>query len=225
MTHHIRAGHDPVFAVPGCNNSRKRAGHLTALVGAHIRPLHGVEHQSHTTPNRQLRRAGVMDHARCPRLDAGDYTWCWRCINIPRAWCYLAVAGSAPKARCSGRPGMVDKHLTDLAVGVHGDERVGGRVGRIGVQACGQRPALGPGPGGVVDLKGCPQGRSLNRVFPTSPAWTRSHNTVLVGVTTRKRTSPAAAHYRPAARCWARRFPPAWLTHCRRQDRRSHQHK
>ncbi len=54
---------------------------------------------------------------------------------------------------------MVDKHLTDLAVGVHGGERVGGRVRRIGVQARGQRPGLGPGPGGVVDLKGCPEDR------------------------------------------------------------------
>ena len=54
---------------------------------------------------------------------------------------------------------MIDKHLTDLAVGVHGNERVSDRVRRIGVQACGQRPALRPGPGGVVDLKGCREDR------------------------------------------------------------------
>ena len=52
---------------------------------------------------------------------------------------------------------MVDEHLTDLAAGVHGDERVDGCVTRIGVQACGQRPALGPSPGSVVDLKCCPE--------------------------------------------------------------------
>jgi len=52
---------------------------------------------------------------------------------------------------------VVDEHLTDLAAGVHGDERVDGCVTRIGVQACGQRPALGPSPGSVVDLKCCPE--------------------------------------------------------------------
>jgi hypothetical protein len=37
----------------GCNNSRKRGGHSTALAGAHIRPLHGVERQPQTAPNRR----------------------------------------------------------------------------------------------------------------------------------------------------------------------------
>jgi hypothetical protein len=38
----------------GCNNSRKREGHSTALVGAHIRPLH------ESSANHRPRRIGVI---------------------------------------------------------------------------------------------------------------------------------------------------------------------